>query len=238
MKYACPKEQKLADAISTAIAQAISMDDLDPDRVNEIAADWFGTPRIKPAGLDEDGPFPPIDLNVRGRGDLHGTAVLSTDGALLRLDDRRSDEFWAEIVLPVRDLASLLASRAECEIPLAVPVEGFNDALAWFATNALGFTRKQMDRLGDSDHCLAGAMLARLEDERQSGLGQHVGRFARSTLTGWVGKIVAIKRQGGEFLYQMHGVDRLALAMGGGEDSVSPDDVRWVSYEDVELLQT
>lgn len=167
MNYACPKEQKLADALRTAIEEAVAADNIDPDRISEIAADWFGVPPIKPAGIFEgDGINGEIGLTIRGRGRLRATAGLTTAGATVRIDCDRNHEFWAELSITVRELASLLAGRAECQIPIAEPV-AYNHSLVWLAKNYLGFSDRQIKQHGDSDECLAGAMSVRIEKIRE-----------------------------------------------------------------------
>jgi hypothetical protein len=59
-----------------------------------------------------------------------------------------------------------------------------------------------------------------------------IGDYARGVEDGWLGKIVAFESDG---MARMVGVDRLAMWIGGltGDEALSPDDVRWVSPNDL-----
>ena len=63
----------------------------------------------------------------------------------------------------------------------------------------------------------------------------HVGRYARSIESGWLGKVIAID---GETL-KMQGVNDLYRAMMGGdiEDALDDDDIQWFTPDDVRFVK-
>ena len=63
---------------------------------------------------------------------------------------------------------------------------------------------------------------------------EHVGRYARSIESGWLGKVVAID---GDML-KMQGVNDLYRTMKGGdiEDALDADDVQWFTPDDLRFV--
>lgn len=63
---------------------------------------------------------------------------------------------------------------------------------------------------------------------------EHIGRFARSIESGWLGKVIAID---GEML-KMQGVNDLYRAMNGGdiEDALDSDDFQWFTPDDLRFV--
>lgn len=63
---------------------------------------------------------------------------------------------------------------------------------------------------------------------------EHVGRYARSIESGWLGKVVAID---GDML-KMQGVNGLYRTMKGGdiEDALDADDVQWFTPDDLRFV--
>ena len=63
---------------------------------------------------------------------------------------------------------------------------------------------------------------------------EHVGRYARSIESGWLGKVVAID---GDML-KMQGVNDLYRTMKGGdiEDALDVDDVQWFTPDDLRFV--
>lgn len=64
---------------------------------------------------------------------------------------------------------------------------------------------------------------------------EHVGRYARSIESGWLGKVIAIE---GEYL-KMQGVNQLYRNMLGGdiEDALDSDDFQWFTPDDVRFVK-
>jgi hypothetical protein len=67
----------------------------------------------------------------------------------------------------------------------------------------------------------------------------HVGRFARSVESGWLGKVVAIDRRDPECaMLKMQGVNELCRMVAGGshEQWLDEDDTQWFCVDDVKFL--
>lgn len=66
-------------------------------------------------------------------------------------------------------------------------------------------------------------------------LPEHVGRYARSIESGWLGKVIAIDGD----LLKMKGVNELVRDIIGGdlEDLLDADDTQWFTPEDVRFLK-
>lgn len=64
---------------------------------------------------------------------------------------------------------------------------------------------------------------------------EHVGRFARSIESGWLGKVIAVE---GEFL-KMQGVNELVRMIAGGslEECLDLADTQWFTPEDLHFLK-
>jgi len=62
----------------------------------------------------------------------------------------------------------------------------------------------------------------------------HVGRYARSIETGWLGKVIAVEDHG-EPMLKMIGVNQLYRTMKGGhiDDALDHDDTQWFAPADV-----
>lgn len=66
-----------------------------------------------------------------------------------------------------------------------------------------------------------------------------IGRYARSVESGWLGKIIGVRQDGGETMCEMHGVSELHRAIKGGdiEDAVDTSDTQYFTTDDLKLLR-
>ena len=67
---------------------------------------------------------------------------------------------------------------------------------------------------------------------------QHVGKFARSVESNWLGKIVGVAHDhNGDLMFVMKGVNTLVMAGAGiSEPVIDDDDTQWFSPADVEFV--
>lgn len=74
---------------------------------------------------------------------------------------------------------------------------------------------------------------------KQQEAEQHVGKFARSIESGWLGKIVGVEVQDGLTMFRMKGVNTLTHTVGGGniDDHIDEDDTQWFTPEDVRFVK-